>query len=62
MIRKPYTVIDPLTVPIKVNNGKFLDLIALQTEQKSFENALREEIRKFLEDKFLNETEKKTER
>jgi len=58
MIRKPYTVIDPLTVPIKVNNGKFLDLIAYQTEQKSFENALRIEICKFLEDKFLNETER----
>lgn len=58
MIRKPYTVIDPLTVPIKVNNGKLLDLIALQTEQKSFENALRIEIRKFLEDKYLDETER----
>jgi predicted house-cleaning noncanonical NTP pyrophosphatase (MazG superfamily) len=61
MIRKPYTVIDPLTVPIKVNNGKFSDLIALQTETNKFENALREEIRKFLEDKFLNETEREEE-
>ena len=48
MIRKPYTVIDPLTVPIKVNNKKFLDLIALQTEINKFNNALRIEIRKFL--------------
>lgn len=62
MIRKPYTVIDPLTVPMKVNNGKFLDLIALQTEMNKFENVLRIEIRKFLEDKYLIKRKEKNDR